>query len=87
LSAELAGGSYVNRNFEALLTKRLKHETYLETNGKILENIIKSKVIKFEEDKRKIDTTYIFPKVDIDYLQANSKRKFTRNKLEVSRYF
>ena len=87
--AKLCGASYINESYGKLLLKRLKHETYLEKNGKTIESIVESKVIEFENgEKRLLDVTnenFDLRSVYIDDLQPNHKKGLTQNRLVISR--
>ncbi|PVH69481.1 hypothetical protein DL98DRAFT_522149 [Cadophora sp. DSE1049] len=86
---QLCGASYINERFEKLLLKRLKHENYLVKNGKSIKSIVEGKVIEFENgEKRLIDIAdeYFEPvPVYIDDLKANSKKRFSQNRLRITK--
>ena len=69
--------------------KRLKHETYLVKNGKTIQSIVEGKVIEFENgEKRVIDTADEYFETDpiyIDDLRANSKKRFSQNRLGLTK--
>jgi len=73
------------------LKKKLKHEKYLEKNGKSIQSIIDGKVMDFENvGKRMIDVTKKSNDIEtvwIDDLLPNSKKRFYQNALELSRYY
>ncbi|KAE9377463.1 hypothetical protein N431DRAFT_329570 [Stipitochalara longipes BDJ] len=85
----LCGASYINERLEKLLLKRLKHEKYLVKNGKTIKSIVEGKVIDFENgEKRLIDTAnehYEPDSIWIDDLKANSAKRFSQNRLIISK--
>jgi uncharacterized protein YkvS len=86
---KLCGASYINERFEKLLLKRLKHEKYLVKNGKTIKSIAEGKVIEFENgEKRLIDTAnenFETEPIYIDDLRANSAKRFSQNRLGISK--
>lgn len=84
------GASYINERYEKLLLKRLKHEKYLVKNGKTIKSIVEGKVVEFENgEKRLIDTvneSFETDSIYIDDLRANSTKRFTQNRLWISKW-
>jgi hypothetical protein len=86
---KLCGASYINERLEKLLLKRLKHEKYLVKNGKTIKSIVEGKVIEFENgEKRLIDTvneSFETEPIFIDDLRANPTKRFTQNRMVISK--
>lgn len=86
----MCGASYINKRYEKLLLDRLRDETYLEKNGKTIRSIVEAKVIEFENgEKRRINTVkerFGLERVYIDDLEGDKAKRFTPNRLSISRY-
>jgi hypothetical protein len=86
----MCGASYINKRYEKLLLDRLRDETYLEKNGKTIKSIVEAKVIKFENgEKRTINTVkerFGLERVYIDDLEEDKAKRFTQNRVSISRY-
>jgi len=71
------------------LLKRLKHEKYLVKNGKTIKSIVEGKAIDFENgEKRLIDTAnenFETAPIWIDDLRANSAKRFSQNRIAISK--
>jgi hypothetical protein len=87
---DLCGGSFVNQRFERRLMEKLKHEKYLEKNGKTIRSIVEAQSIVFENrDKRTIDVVdkhAVLEPIYIDDLKENRQKGLYQNRLQLSQY-
>jgi hypothetical protein len=87
--AELSGGGYVNEEYRKRLMRTLEDETYLEQNGKTIQNIVDTKVYEFEKvEKRKANvfsSLYTPYPIAVEYLLPNKSKAFTQNRIQITK--
>jgi hypothetical protein len=83
------GASYISERFEKLLLKRLKHEKYLVKNWKTIKSIVEGRVVEFENGEKRLiaatDEKFQPVLIYIDDLKANSGKRFSQNRIEISK--
>jgi hypothetical protein len=83
------GSSHLNRNFERLITDRLRGEYYLFEKGLTIDDFIQPIMQDFEtKRKRQLDTTSRACRFSIMVkdLRENPEKGFENNWMTISRY-